>query len=131
MLISFRKGALAFAAAATFAGSAAQAETHSVMIVDGGFFPPVVYVQPGDQIEFVNSSDAVQIITGDAESWTSGELDLDATYLLAVNDEMPKSFVSVVVQGEEDAGLGDGDDDISNEEAFELHGEFTFEPAPI
>ena len=131
MLNSFRKGAFAFAAAATMIGSAAQAETHSVLIMDGGFFPPIVYVQPGDDIEFTNSSDAVQTIFGAAESWTSGEIDIDGTFVLSLNDEMPQSFVATIVDGEADAGEGDGDDDVGNEEALELHGEFTFEPAPI
>lgn len=131
MLISFRKGAFAFAAAATLIGSAAQAETHSVQIMDGGFFPPLIYVQPGDQIEFINSSEAVQVITGDAESWTSGEISVDGSYVLALDDTMPRNFVSVIIEGEADSGEGDGDDDIGNEEALELFGEFTFEPAPI
>ncbi|WP_432816729.1 hypothetical protein [Sulfitobacter sp. JB4-11] len=131
MLYSFRKGAFALAAAVTLAGTAAQAETHSVLIVDGGFFPPVVHVQPGDEIEFTNNSESVQIITGDAESWTSGEIELDSTYLLAVNEELPHGFVAVIVQGEADAGEGDGDTDAGNEGALELYGEFTFEPAPI
>lgn len=131
MLYSFRKGTFALAAAALFAGTVAQAETHSVLIVDGGFFPPLVYVQPGDDIEFVNNSEAVQIITGEGEAWTSGQIDLDGSFVLAVNDEMPQSFVAVIVEGEADAGAGDGDDDVGNEGALELFGEFTFEPAPI
>lgn len=131
MLYSFRKGTFAIAAAALFAGTAAQAETHSVLIVDGGFFPPIVYVQPGDEIEFVNNSEAVQIISGEGEAWTSGEINLDGAFVLEVNDEMPQSYVAVIVQGEADAGEGDGDDDLGNEGALELFGEFTFDPAPI
>ena len=131
MLYTFRKGACALAAAAMFAGTAAQAETHSVLIVDGGFFPTVVYVQPGDQIEFTNNSESVQVITGASDSWTSGEIDLDGSFLLSVDEEMPQNYVAVIVDGTADAGEGDGDDDMGNEGALELHGEFTFEPAPI
>ena len=131
MLKSRFSGICAAALAATFAASAVKADFHTVLIMDGGFFPPIVYVQPGDDIEFTNSSDAVQTIFGAAESWTSGEIDIDGTFVLSLNDEMPQSFVATIVDGEADAGEGDGDDDVGNEEALELHGEFTFEPAPI
>lgn len=94
MLTSYRKGACALAAALSFAGGAAQADNIEVDIVDGTYFPSVIYASTGDNIIFYNESDATHTINGPEESWTSGPIPIDGTYRLNLTHNTPLTFSS-------------------------------------
>lgn len=100
MLISFRNRACALAAAMTVAGaSAAFAETHNVLIVDGAYFPPLLNVALGDNVTFTNNSTITHTISGAGDAWTSGPIGVEASFTLDITDETPTSF----------GGMGEGD----------------------
>jgi plastocyanin len=113
MLNSFCKGICAFAAATTFTATAAMAENHHVLIMEGGYFPAIVYVNRGDNLIFTNQSEQEHVINGPDESWTSGPIAVDATYRLNINNQMAMTF----------SGLG-VDDAL-------MEGEFSYEEAPL
>ncbi len=98
MLNSFRNGVCAFAAAASFLfATGAQAEEHVVLIVDGAYFPPLVYVSAGDSLVFLNHSAATAEVIGAEEAWTSGPIGVDASFTLPITEEMPATFSSPAV----------------------------------
>lgn len=105
MLISYRKGLCALAAALTFSGVAAQAEVHEVIIVDGSYFPRVIFASEDDQILFLNESDATHTINGEEDSWTSGPIAPNASFELTLSSETPSTFSGTVSADE----LADGE----------------------
>lgn len=92
MLHSYRKGALALAAALTFSASAAQAEEHVVLIVDGSYFPSVIFANSGDTILFRNESGASHTVTGAEAAWTSDAIYPEGTYQLTLDSDVPATF---------------------------------------
>ena len=113
MLNSYRKGAFALAAAFSFVAGAAQAEQHTVLIVEGGYFPSVVYVQAGDSVTFENESGATHTIVGEEDVWTSGEINLDGSFTVDMTEEVPLMF------------SGNGADGL------ETLGEFSYDEPPL
>lgn len=118
MLISFRNRACAVAAVLMFVAPVAQAEVHSVHIVDGGYFPADVYVAAGDSIQFINQSEDAHTVSGPEESWTSGAIGADGTFTLVLEDDTPLEF-------------GGTWSDEENEEEFEIAGSFSYNPPPL
>ena len=108
MLNIYRNGAAALAAALTFAASTAQAEHHTVLIVQGSYFPSVVFAAEGDTIQFYNESNASHTVVGADETWTSGTIGANGSFTLEIDEDTPSTF----------SGTGGG-----FEEAF---GEFVF-----
>ncbi len=94
MLISYRTGVCALAAALSFSAGAASADNVEVLINDGSYFPSVIYANKGDNIIFRNVSDAVHVINGPEESWTSGNIAPEATYRLNLTHATPLTFAS-------------------------------------
>lgn len=94
MLRTFCKGACAVAAVTTLWTGAALADFHSVLIVEGSFFPSTIYVRPGDQVTFTNQSDETQVIFGAGDSWTSGPIESEASYRLDVDAATPLTFAN-------------------------------------
>tara|TARA_R110002124_G_scaffold170806_3_gene338589 strand:- start:1764 stop:2111 length:348 start_codon:yes stop_codon:yes gene_type:complete len=113
MLNSFCKGACALAAAMIMSTGAAWADNQSVLIVEGSFFPSTIYARPGDNVIFTNQSGETQIVSGPAESWTSGPIADSASYQLNLTHSTPLIF-SNGVDGE---GL--------------VEGSISYEPAPL
>ncbi|WP_386625439.1 cupredoxin domain-containing protein [Sulfitobacter geojensis] len=104
MLNSSRKGVLAVAAALSFVAGAAQADNHVVLIVDGSYFPSVVYANPGDNIVFRNNSDASHTVNGPEGSWTSGEIGSEAMYRLNIKHDTPPTFTGLGTDGTQAEG---------------------------
>ena len=104
MLKYSRKGVFAVATALSFAAGAAQAEEHVVLIVDGSYFPSVVYANPGESIMFRNNSDASHTVNGPAESWTSGAIGSEATFILNIEEDTPPTFSGLGSDGTEAEG---------------------------
>lgn len=102
MLKSYRTGALALAAAVTFSASAVQAEDHTVLIVDGSYFPPVTIASMGDNIIFINESGSTHELTGAGDSWTSGQIGASGSFRLEITEEVPATFTG---SGSEFAGV--------------------------
>lgn len=104
MLISFRNGACALAAAMSFMGGAAHADNHVVLILEGGYFPAVTYARAGDNIVFRNESGATHKMQGPEGSWESGPIGLNAQYVLNLTVNTPLTFTEEVAEGEGMAG---------------------------
>lgn len=122
MLFSFRKGVFAFAAAAGMTATAAWAVDHQVLIVDGAYFPPLVYADPGDRLVFVNASSGVHIVQASDESWTSGPIPVDGSFTLLLDDETPLVFNA--------SADTEGNGGASGDEFLEQIGEITYDSAP-
>lgn len=131
MLNSCRKGFYAIASAACLLGSAsfaqdtsqATAMDHDVLIIDGAYFPDLIYAQLGDSLIFENASDGVHIIEGAAEAWTSGPIAVGGTFTLLLEDTTPLAFsASADTEGD---SANDGD------VVIEQIGVITYEPSPI
>lgn len=113
MLKSYRKGVIALAAAVSFVAGAAQAGTHSVLIMDGGYFPEVIYVQPGDSIVFENMSASAHRLVGQGDAWTSGDISPEDSFEIVVDEQTPLSY-----SGRDSGGM-------------EVEGALSFDPAPL
>ncbi|MDF3415690.1 hypothetical protein HKX54_14550 [Sulfitobacter sp. M57] len=100
MLKYSRKSALAFASALSLLASTAQAEEHVVLVLDGSYFPSLVYASPGDTIVFQNDSDNSQTVSGPEGSWTSGPMSPDAEYSLQLEETTPLTFSGEGSDGE-------------------------------
>jgi plastocyanin len=109
MPISFRKGAMSLVAI-TFAISGstafAQSQIHNVLILDQAFFPGIIYVAPGDTLNFLNDSDAVRTVRASDGTWESEALGTGGTFSYIVNSASPLMFSSSAeagapVEGEE------------------------------
>ncbi|NNE52736.1 MAG: hypothetical protein HKN30_10075 [Sulfitobacter sp.] len=91
MLTHIRKGAATVVGLALLAGPALAVD-HEVLIVDGAYFPPLIYADIGDHLMFVNSSsDAHEVQAVDA-SWTSGTIPVDGSFSLEITDETVLTF---------------------------------------
>ena len=99
MLNSIRKGGIALATVALFAATAAQAENHNVLIVDGAFFPEIVYVTEGDNVIFTNNSGNAQNVVSENSQWTTGSISIDGRYVLKVRDLVDLTFASLDADG--------------------------------
>lgn len=106
------KGAFALAAALTFTGTLAHAESHEIDIDDGAYTPVISYIGSGDNLIFTNFSDQAHTLNGPDDSWTSGPIQPGGTYVLNISDEMALTFSGTAIDGEI------------------MSGEFTYEPAP-
>ncbi len=104
MLKTYRKGAFALAAALSVMAGAAHANTHTVLIVDGGYFPAVTYAAVGDVISFENASSASHEVGDPAETWTSGSIAIDSVYSLTIEETTPLEFVGMGADGLEVVG---------------------------
>lgn len=120
MLEKFRFGACALAASTTLWATAAQAQIHSVLIMDGSYFPSIIYVQTGDAVVFTNLSSDTHVVSGPEGSWTSGPIAIDATYQLTLTDSTPLQF----------GGEGPIDPDTGSP-ASVMAGEISYDPAPL
>lgn len=119
MLISLRKGACTLAAFACLAAPVL-AEEHEILIVEGAYFPPLIYAEVGDTLLFVNETSGVHIVQASDETWTSGPISVNGTFSLTLTNETQLYFnASVDTEGD-----GDGEGD----EALEQNGQVTFDP---
>ena len=114
MLTIYRKGiAAGVLAAAVFASGALQAQDtsiqpmtsyqingfHTIMIVDGGYFPALTFVQPGEKVRFENQSATQHVVTGDGDAWTSGPIADMGTYTIEVKEDTPLVFSGIAADG--------------------------------
>jgi plastocyanin len=116
MLDYMTKGACVLAAALTFTGTSAIAETHTIEIVDGAYLPTITYVRNGDRLIFENESGADHTVNGPNDSWTTGVIPAGGTYIHNINpldNETEISFSGVAADG------------------TEINGEWSFEAAPL
>ncbi|MGJ8627659.1 MAG: cupredoxin domain-containing protein [Sulfitobacter sp.] len=100
MLKTLNKGVCALAVAASFMAAPAMAEDHSVLIMDGGYFPSIIYVNHGDSIIFTNQSDNEHTLSGPEESWVSEPIPANGTYQLNITDQMAPTFSGLDSAGE-------------------------------
>ncbi|KIN70864.1 hypothetical protein Z945_3328 [Sulfitobacter noctilucae] len=95
MLNSFCKGACAAAAMLTFGAGAAHADNIEVLIVDGSYFPSVVFATAGDNIIFRNRSDGAHVVGGPDEAWSSDSIPVNGSYSLNLTPTTPSTFSSI------------------------------------
>ena len=90
---SFQTRAVAIAAL-IIAGAAgtAVAETQEVMIFDEAFFPNVIYVEPGDEVKFLNLSEGSRKVEALDESWESALIAADSSWTYDVTEDSFLSF---------------------------------------
>ncbi len=131
MLKSFSKGLSAAALATIFTASAAQADNHTVLIMDGGFFPAVTYTKPGDNVIFTNNSASALKLAGADSSWVSESISVDSTYTLNVTGSTSLDFVALdndaAVTGDE----GESDAEYINLDDVIMEGALSFNDAPL
>ena len=99
MLFSSFKGSMALVALnSLFFASSLWAETHYVEIHNGAFFPEVTYLYPGDQVEFINRSDAERSIEGEelVESGKKGKKERKGD---PVHSSSPLTCVTALLEG--------------------------------
>lgn len=104
MLNSIRKGACALVAAATLTATAAQAEEHVILIVDGSYFPSVVFASEGDMLTFQNESQSDHTVSGADDAWTSGVIGSAGTFSIDLTEETPAVFSGASAGAEEAVG---------------------------
>ena len=59
---------------------------------EGAFYPEVTYVEPGDTVTFLNNTDLPEEATSGLETWKSGELAVNESYLLTVTADTKLTF---------------------------------------
>ncbi len=80
------------ALATTSFASAASAANLNIIFVDGGFFPEITYLQPGDTATFINEEDGPRTAEAIDQSWSTGSLSVNGTYVLSVASDTVLSF---------------------------------------
>ena len=119
MRATIRLGACALA---TLLAGAVQAQTHTVLIMDGSYFPSIVYAQTGDTLVFTNLSSDAHTVSGPDDTWTSGPIAVDGSYQLDLTETTPLTF----------GGTGRTDADAEGGSAeIEMAGEISYDPAPL
>lgn len=113
MLKIFNKGVCALAVATSFMATSVQAENHTVLIMDHGYFPAIIYVGRGDNIIFTNNSGADHVMSGPAESWMSEPIPDSGTFVLNINNQMAPTFSGPGPDGEV------------------IEGSFSYDPPPL
>ncbi|MGH1575638.1 cupredoxin domain-containing protein [Planktotalea sp.] len=88
----FKPMMFSIAALAASFGTSASAANFNILIVEGGFFPEITYVQPGDSVTFVNQLTVSATATASDESWSTGPLSVNATYNLPIAAETALIF---------------------------------------
>ncbi|NUH65862.1 hypothetical protein HTT03_11260 [Sulfitobacter sp. S0837] len=115
MLSKFRKSAGVLAVVTTaFAATHALAESRTIVIVEGDYFPALTHVEPGDELVFYNNTTVSHTVTGAGDVWTSGAIPAQGRFTLLVDADTPETF----------SGPAPGDATAT------LEGAITFEPAP-
>ena len=95
MLTNIMKSAAACALAVSLSGQAAAAfETHEVLIVDGAYFPSLIYADHGDLLLFVNSSSDIHEVKAVDDTWTSGVVNIGDTFTLELVGSIQRQFTA-------------------------------------
>ncbi len=111
---------LSILALAAIVGSSSMAfasEEHTILMLPDAFFPEVTYVQPGDNVRFVNLQGGSSSIVGADEAWAVGPLGHEDEETLHVTGNMDAPFYSA-----------DQKDEDGN---YSVQGMLSFEPAPL
>lgn len=70
----------------------ASAADYTIHIEEGAFYPEITYIAPGDTVTFINNQvGSVEAISSD-ETWTTGPLATNASYLLAISTDTALQF---------------------------------------
>lgn len=107
----FKSLMFSLAAAGTIAATSASAFDFTVVMEEGAFYPEITYVVPGDTVTFLNNTDAVEEATSGLETWKTGELNVNESYILEITSETKLTF--------------------SYASDIEKTGALSFEPAPL
>ncbi|MGB7317895.1 MAG: hypothetical protein WBC85_08015 [Planktotalea sp.] len=88
----FKPVLFSLAVAATSFASTASADNLNILFVDGGFFPEITYLQPGDTATFINETETSITAEASDQSWTTGLLAQNASYILSVTSTSVLTF---------------------------------------
>ena len=97
-------------ASLAIAGSAsmASAEEHVILYLGDAFFPAVSYVDDGDTIRIVNTSDQSLNIIADDEAWMAGPIAPNTEHVMTVQPGMAASFYDADATDEQGAYITEG-----------------------
>ena len=95
MLSKFILRAAVTAAALTCTTGSASAEQYRILMMEHAFFPDVSFVQPGDEVVFVNMSGETRDLSADDGSWVIAAMANGAEVTLALVEGMPSSFSGI------------------------------------
>lgn len=93
MLTHIRKGAATLVGLALLSGPALAVD-HEIIIIDGAYFPPIVFAEHGDNLVFINESSGVHKIVAANGGWETGSIPVDGTYSLALEPGMDLSYMA-------------------------------------
>ena len=88
----FKPVLFSLAIAVTSLASTASAFNHEIIIEEGGFFPEITYLQPGDNAIIVNGSEYSASVEASDQSWTSKSLSPNEHFVLSISDETVLTF---------------------------------------
>lgn len=87
---------------------AAIAADYEIVIEEGAFYPEITYLTPGDSAIFLNRHDSSVEVAASDDSWKTGNLGTEASFVLSVSTETELNFSLA------------SDPDISGSLSFEL-----------
>lgn len=82
----FKPVLLSLAVVASGFASSAAAETRYVIFVDGGFYPEITYLDPGDIVTFTNEAEIALTAEATDQSWSTGSLPQNSSYSLPITE---------------------------------------------
>lgn len=107
--------------ATTLAGlgmaSVANAAEHEILILPDAYFPETTYLDPGDQVKFINESGDVHTIVASSGSWSIGPLNAGQEHILTIDNEIERTFHNANV--------------LNSDGTYAVNGDISFDPSPI
>ncbi|MEM9580264.1 MAG: hypothetical protein AAF891_06220 [Pseudomonadota bacterium] len=84
---------LPIACALALVGAPLSAAEHEVLMVEGGFFPDITYLNAGDSVKFTNLSGASESVSAGDASWTTAEILNGGSHSFVVTEDTFLQFV--------------------------------------
>jgi|GEM_PF-4839898 plastocyanin len=100
MLSKFILRAAVTAAALIWTTGSASAEQYRILMMEHAFFPDVSFVQPGDEVVFVNMSGETRDLAASDGSWVIAAMANGAEATLALTEGMPSDFTGLAPSGD-------------------------------
>ncbi|MEL7167048.1 MAG: hypothetical protein AAFY52_01570 [Pseudomonadota bacterium] len=93
------------------------AAEHEILILPNTYFPETTYLNPGDQVRFINDSGDTHTIVAANEDWTIGPLDPEEEYVLMIDEEIERTFHNANI--------------LNSDGSYAVTGDVSFDDAPV